>query len=61
MFLVASFLAFIVYTVNVAMGAINGTPFLGDVGEMLVLLKASAFFVVAILIKETERNREIGK
>lgn len=60
MFLVASFIAFVVFTVNVALGASSGNAFLGDVGEMLVLLVASVFFVVAILLKEAERKKEIG-
>jgi len=60
MFLFASLLVFVVFTINVAMGAFAGKAFLGDVGEMLVLLVASAFFVVAILKKEADRKEKNG-
>ena len=61
MFLIASLLAFVVFVINVAMGAFAGSAFLGDVGEMLVLLAASALFVVAILVKEAgEKNQDGG-
>lgn len=60
MFLAASIAVFIVYFSNVALGAFAGSAFLGDVGEMLVLLVASILFVVAILKKEADRNNENG-
>lgn len=53
-----SLLLFIIFAVNVALGATYGSAFLGDVGEMLVLLAASAVFVVAILKKEADRKNE---
>ena len=56
MFLIASFLVFCVFAVNVAIGANSGTAYLGDVGEMIVLFIASALFVVAILQKEAARK-----
>jgi hypothetical protein len=58
MFLYASLVVFIIYFVNVAMGAITRNPFLGDVGEMLVLFLASILFVVAILQKEAARKNK---
>lgn len=60
MFLAMSILAFLVFALNVALGAMAGTTFLGDVGEMLVLFAASALFVVAILKKEADRDNENG-
>lgn len=60
MFLAASIAVFIVYFSNVALGAFAGSAFLGDVGEMLVLLVASILFVVAILKKEADRKNENG-
>jgi hypothetical protein len=60
MYLVASLLAFVVFAANVALGAFWGSAILGDVGEMLVLLAASALFVVAILKKEADRDRKAG-
>ena len=60
MFLIASLIVFIIYFVNVALGAFGGQAFLGDVGEMLVLFAASILFVVAILRKEADRKNKNG-
>jgi hypothetical protein len=60
MFLAASAIVFVVYFVNVAMGAYTGSAFLSDVGEMLVLFAASILFVVAILQKEADRKNKNG-
>ncbi|MEL6600335.1 MAG: hypothetical protein AAFR40_12490 [Pseudomonadota bacterium] len=57
MFLAASVIVFTVYFANVALGALAGTAFLGDVGELLVLFAASILFVVAILQKEADRKK----
>lgn len=43
---------FSAFIVNVTLGAFGGTPILGDVGEMLLLLAASVTFVIAILEAE---------
>lgn len=56
MFLLSSLIVFAVFFLNVTLGAFGGTAFLGDVGEMVVLLVASILFVVAILKKEADRN-----
>ena len=58
MFLTASVIVFAVYFANVALGAFIGSAFLGDVGEMLVLLVAVILFVVAILQKEADRKNQ---
>jgi len=55
--LVVSALFLVVFGVNVAIGATGGKVFLTDVQEMLVLIAASIAFVVAILKKESQRNR----
>ncbi|MFK7942572.1 MAG: hypothetical protein AB8B85_06630 [Paracoccaceae bacterium] len=60
MFLLASVIVFAIYFTNVAMGAFGGTAFLSDVGEMVVLFVASILFVVAILQKEADRERNRG-
>jgi hypothetical protein len=44
---------FIIFFLNVALGAFADASFLGDVGEMMVLFSASVMFVVAILKQET--------
>ncbi len=60
MWLLGSIVLFAVFAANVALGASTGSPFLGDVGEMLVLFAASALFVVAILKKEADRKGKNG-
>lgn len=60
MFLAASVVVFAIYFANVALGAFADSAFLGDVGEMLVLLAASVLFVVAILKKEADHNDKSG-
>ena len=57
MFLISSFIVFVVFFANVALGAFADSAFLGDVGEMLVLFFASLLFVVAILKKEADRAK----
>ena len=57
MFLAASIAVFAVYFLNVALGAFAGNAFLGDVGEMLVLFLATVLFVIAILKKEADRQK----
>jgi hypothetical protein len=60
MFLAASLILFVIFFVNVSLGAASSTPFLGDIGEMLLLFAASATFVVAILKKEADRKNHDG-
>ncbi|HAW47211.1 MAG TPA: hypothetical protein DCX34_08225 [Roseovarius sp.] len=57
MSLAVSSLLAAVFVLNVALGAGGWGAFLSDVQEMLVLLAASAAFVVAILRREA-RARE---
>ena len=56
MYLFASAIVFALFALNVAIGSMTGKTFLGDVGEMLVLVAASTLFVVAILKKEADRK-----
>lgn len=58
MFLSAALVLFVIFTLNVAMGSFGGTPFLGDVGEMLTLLAASIAFVAALLKSEMKKNQK---
>lgn len=44
------------FAANVAMGSIGEAPFLGDVGEMLLLFAASLAFVAAILKREAAKK-----
>ncbi|MEN0000789.1 MAG: hypothetical protein AAF940_07890 [Pseudomonadota bacterium] len=52
MYLIISGIVFSVYVLNVLLGALASSAFMGDVGEMIVLGIASIFFVVAILQAE---------
>ncbi|MCP4010128.1 MAG: hypothetical protein GY726_11515 [Proteobacteria bacterium] len=61
MSLIASVIIFVLYFANVSLGAYTGNAVLGDVGEMITLLVATIFFVVAIVKKETERDSKSGK
>lgn len=56
MFLISSFIVFVIFFTNVALGAFANSAFLGDVGEMLVLFFAAVLFVVAILKREADRS-----
>jgi hypothetical protein len=47
---------FVIFVVNVSMGSITGTPLLGIVSEMLLLLAASVVFVIAILQREAKEK-----
>lgn len=42
----------VVFTANVAIGAVGDGPLLGNVAEMLLLFAASVSFVVGILKRE---------
>jgi hypothetical protein len=48
---------FLIYAVNVGIGSVTGSPILGDVPEMLLLLAASAAFVVGILRSEDQSKK----
>lgn len=58
MYLALSVLLFALFTANVVAGSMRGTPFIGDVGEMLLLLGASIAFVAAI--DRAERDARIA-
>ena len=51
----------VIFFTNVLMGTLGGQPFLGDVGEMLLLLVASIIVTITILkherIERIERNK----
>lgn len=52
MFLVAAVALFAIFFINVALGSMGMTVFLGDVGEMVLLFATSIAFVVAVLRRE---------
>jgi hypothetical protein len=56
MFLLLAIVLFGGFAANVALGSFGQTPYLGDVGEMLLLFAASLAFVAAILKCEAARK-----
>ena len=60
MFLIASLIVFLAFFANVSLGAFADAAVLGDVGEMIVLFVATILFVVAIIQKEADRNKNDG-
>ncbi len=56
--LIAAVVLFAVFTLNVALGSMGATRFLGDVGEMLLLFAATIAFVVAILGKQAAEKQK---
>ena len=57
MFLIGALIVFLVFFLNVALGAFADAAVLGDIGETLVLSFAAVLFVVAILRKEADRSK----
>ena len=53
----------VAFTGNVTIGAITGTPILGNVSEMIMLFTASIAFVAGILMREAaaKKANESGK
>lgn len=50
---------FAVFFANVLTGTLTAKPFLGDIGEMLLLLVSSLFFVAGILKSEAaSKNKD---
>ncbi|WP_150525151.1 hypothetical protein [Roseibium sediminis] len=56
MLLLLSMAFFAVFLVNVTIGSFGGSPFLGSVGEMILLFATSIAFVVAVLKKEEDEH-----
>lgn len=56
MFLLSAGILFAVFALNVVMGAFGNAAFLGDLGEMLLLLSAVTAFVAAALKSEAARR-----
>ncbi len=58
MFLIISAVIFAIYIANVFLGATGGSPFVGDVSEMLLLFAAVIAFVIAILQREAAEKKK---
>lgn len=57
MALIGAIVLFAVFSVNVGIGSAGGATFLGDIGEMLLLLATAILFVVAILKSEAATKK----
>ena len=51
----------VIFFTNVLIGTLGGQPFLGDVGELFLLLVASIIFTITILkherVERVQRNK----
>jgi len=56
-FIIAGILL-ILFTANVVLGAVTNAPLVGIVTEWLILFAASIFFVIGILRREAEAQRD---
>lgn len=56
MFLATASAFFALFVINVSIGSFGGSPFLGIVGEMLLLFAASVAFVAAVLRREADEK-----
>jgi len=54
---IISLILLVLFTVNVAIGAIGDGPVVGNVSELLLLLSASVAFVVGILQREARDKK----
>ena len=55
MYLIAAFVLFLCFIGNVLLGSMGEGPLLGNVGELLLLIGVSVFFVAAVLLAERRR------
>ena len=53
--LIISGVLFLIFGLNVVLGSLGGPQFLGDLGELLVVIASVIFFVITIIQRE---NRE---
>lgn len=58
MFVSASIALFLVFIANILAGALGDSQFLGETGEMLVLVGASLTFVIVMLKQEANSKNK---
>lgn len=56
MMLILSCVCLVAFTLNVSVGSITGTAFLGNVSEMLLLFAFAICFSVAVLQREAKAH-----
>ena len=56
MYLVIAAIGFLLFFGHVLLGKFTGTSIIGDIGELLLIIFASALFTIAILKAEREQE-----
>ena len=56
--LIGSGIAFVAFASNVVLGSMGGAQFLGDLGELGLVILSVILFVVAIIQKENQANAD---
>ncbi|WP_299473211.1 hypothetical protein [uncultured Roseibium sp.] len=56
MLLALAAVLFAAFVINVSIGSMGGTPLLGNVGEMLLLLAVSIAFTASVLKREAKKR-----
>ncbi len=51
-----AFALFLVFGANVVLGSIGSSQFLGDLGELLIVISSVIFFVIAIIQSENKNQ-----
>ena len=49
---------FVIFGLNVVLGSIGGQQFLGDLGELWMVILSTVFFVISILQEESKTQKE---
>ena len=58
--LLISIALFMIFGSNVVVGSMGGPQFMGDLGELLVVVSSVLFFVIAIVQKESKEKTSAG-
>ena len=58
--LIVAGVLFVIFGLNVVLGSMGGPQFLGDLGELLVVLASVVFFVIAIIQRENSEKKNVA-
>jgi hypothetical protein len=56
--LICSGVLFLIFGSNVVLGSMGGPQFLGDLGELWMMILSVVFFVIAIIHEENKAKKE---
>ena len=56
--LIGSGVLFVIFGSNVVLGSMGGAQFLGDLGELWMVILSVVFFVIAIIQEEYKAKKE---